>query len=451
MSRSHPAAIAAEPTGNAQDEQARAFARDGFLGPVRLFTAAQCRVIADHLRNDPPPPADWRKDRAVSDRFFYELATGPALLSRLRPLLGDNIILWGASAVQRKPGQVHVWHSDMETAAPDGRFASVWIGIENTSFASSLQLIGRSHSFGKCIQQVAQEKGFRRGEASAETVLAWARELDAEAEFLQPPVSDGEALLFDGRLWHGSHNARRHGRRTALLLQYAADDTPVRIPDFTRLEWPFHYLATPRPPAILVSGRSNGEINHLVAPPPPSPKQLTVLSSAVHSLPLPLNENSEKGWRSHHVLRGCSPALELMGCHASILSAGRSPHLPHAHAEEELIIMLDGEADLIISDGPHVEGARVEKIRPGSFVYYPPFQHHTLRNSGTAPITHLMFKWRVGGSSARRRLATTIFHFGDLFPDRLKPIWGGRVLRERTAGLSRTQFARHRAAAWCGL
>ena len=36
---------------------------------------------------------------------------------------------------------------------------------------------------------MAAQKGARRGDAGADTVLAWARELDPEVRFVQPPGS----------------------------------------------------------------------------------------------------------------------------------------------------------------------------------------------------------------------------------------------------------------------
>lgn len=422
---------------DAQTQWSISFKCEGVIGPTRLFAAEQCRLFSDHLRKASPPPVDWAKGRAVSDRAFYELASRPDLLTLLRPLLGHNIVLWGARVIERKPGQAHAWHTDIESSAPEGRFASVWIGLENTSQASALQLITRSHAFGKSIQQVWHEKGVTRSDASAERVFAWAKEIDPEAEFVQPEMSDGEALIFDGRLWHGSFNSRRSGTRLALLLQYAESGTPVRIPDSKQLEWPFRFLDNPLPPVILVSGASAVGVNRIVPPPQADAKRVSLLSSMVHPLPLPLREDMEKRWRPHRIFRGNTPILDFMGCHASILSAGHMPHQPHAHAEEELLIPLAGEAEVIISDGPEVEGARVERVRPGGFVYYPPYQHHTIRNPGESPITYLMFKWRAGASRERQTLATSIFWYGDFSPDGQKPRSGHRLFREPTPSLSK--------------
>src|SRR5258708_26402758 len=144
-----------------------AFLRDGLMGPVRLFTPAQCALIVESLRvGSHPAPMDWPKGRAANDRFFFDLATSPALLALLTPLLGNDIVLWSIDVVERDPGQIHPWHSDIESSASRGHFVSAWIGVHNTSRESALQIIAGSHEFGKPLQQVAHEHKLRWGEAT---------------------------------------------------------------------------------------------------------------------------------------------------------------------------------------------------------------------------------------------------------------------------------------------
>ena len=206
------------------------FARNGFLGPVRVLTQAECRALRRHLADSRrAPPADWHKGWAVTDWLMYRLAASPRVVELVRPILGENILLWGCSVVRRGPGQGHPWHVDIETSTRNGRYVSLWIGLKNTSVESGLQLIAGSHSSGKVIQQVQAEKGFRRGVAPTETVLEWAKQLNPDAHLVRPALANGEAVLFDGRLWHGSRNLRAGGTRSALLLQFAAADSPVRM------------------------------------------------------------------------------------------------------------------------------------------------------------------------------------------------------------------------------
>jgi mannose-6-phosphate isomerase-like protein (cupin superfamily) len=97
-----------------------------------------------------------------------------------------------------------------------------------------------------------------------------------------------------------------------------------------------------------------------------------------------------------------------LSCHVSVLSPGTTPHEPHAHAEEELLVVLSEKADLVIVDSDSRE--RIEHMEPGKFVYYPSQQFHTIRNAGERPVTYLMFKWSSDASgTGRTPLPTSIF------------------------------------------
>jgi len=110
-----------------------ALGQDGYYGPVRVFDRAECRDIAAYLRRTVPERGGWEKDRAVRERYLYDLATRAEILEPVTAALGPDVILWGLTAVVREPGSVHPWHSDIESSGPEGGFVTVWIGIENTS------------------------------------------------------------------------------------------------------------------------------------------------------------------------------------------------------------------------------------------------------------------------------------------------------------------------------
>ncbi len=246
-------------------------------------------------------------------------------------------------------------------------------------------------------------------------MIGWAREHNAQAALVQPDLDDGQAVLFDGHIWHGSRNDRSSGTRTALLLQYASADSPIRMHDETSLEWPFTFLPEPRPPMIVVHGTASEDANHLVAPPRPDSREgFPMLSTVVQALDLPLEEELGGGWKPYQLFGGVTPILSHMNCHTSVLSSGHCPHPPHAHHEEELLIILDGEAELIIADSNSWDGARVERVAKGAFAYYPAFQHHTIRNSSGQPLTYLMFKWHgQGARSSANAIGCGIFRYPD--------------------------------------
>jgi mannose-6-phosphate isomerase-like protein (cupin superfamily) len=415
------------------------FARDGFVGPVPILTRHECRTLRRHM-TDPkrPPPADWHKGGAITDWLLYRLAASPRLLSILTPIIGDDIVLWGCSFVRRRAGDVHPWHVDIETSDAEGSYVTAWIGLENASSRSGLSLITGSHKL-ETVQQVQSEQSYRRGEAPTETVLAWAEHRNPDARLVQPEVGDGEAILFDGRLWHKSHNIIS-GTRSALVLQFAAASSPVRMLDMAQLEWPFRFVPAPRPPCIAVAGSVTHGPNRVIAPPAHiSKRRNPMLSSCIRSLDLPLAEQEGGGWKPHPLFRGSTPILDEMSCHAAVLSPGHSPHAPHIHPHEELLIVLDGEAELVISDSPSADGARIERVRPGAFSYYPSGQHHTIRNAGATPIAYLMFKWQSDGAKVEGNpLATTIFRDLDYAdPDNSKPFVTRKLFEQPTSQLGR--------------
>jgi mannose-6-phosphate isomerase-like protein (cupin superfamily) len=388
-----------------------AFAEQGYWGPVRLLTARDCRSIMRHIQHpSQPAAADWFKGHAVGSRLFYELATRPDVLEPVKAVLGDDVILWGASVVAKTPGDIHPQHVDIETSDADARTVTVWIGLENTSAQSSLHLIRGSQRFGASVQQVAHEQGRSRGEYTAEDVLQWAREREPSVSLVKLEMTNGEALWFDGHLWHGSINTGS-SIRTALLLQFAAADIPIHIPDFSRLDWPFALQTVPRPASIVVSGRASPETNRLVPAPRSRGNPLPEISTWIKELQLPLDQDEERGFKAHHIFRGSTTNVEDLECHVSVLEPGTSPHPPHTHAEEELLVVLDGEAELLIGKSSE----RVEDVGPRDFIYYAGRQPHTIRGKGDGAVTYLMFKWRsapVGGGE----LGTELYPWSETRP-----------------------------------
>jgi len=241
-----------------------AVAENGFCGPVRLLDQHACELFLRHESENQPVPLDWWKGRAATDLFYAVVACDQRIIRLLRALLGNNIILWGIDIIHRAPGEIHPWHCDIESCAPEGGFVSVWIGLRNTSRESALKMVTKSHKFGRTIQEQAYRQGLRRGEATDQIIMEWAKQLNPTAELVIPEMEDGNAMFFDGRLWHGTWNTRQTGTRAAILLQYASADRPVRMIDLNHLEWPFRFREDLRPPVLVVSGQADLSANRVV-------------------------------------------------------------------------------------------------------------------------------------------------------------------------------------------
>lgn len=377
-------ARAMEPVFGAEPSRMKeSFDTRGFIGPVSVLPPGDAREVAARLRR--APSAEWKKGYAASSVDYFDVAVHPQILDRVAALLGEDVMLWGASLVVRKPGQVHPWHTDLETAEGIGRTVSVWLGLANVNRNSSLQVIPGSHRFGITIQELMVRAGKDRREMSVRDVLAWALQRDSGSTVIRPEMGDGDAIFFDGRLWHGTDNTNTEGVRTALLLQYATPDRPIRMPDYADLAWPFQFRSEPLPPCIMVRGTDRYGVNRLV--PPPGKQGL----SWVKQLDLPLEQDLETGWKKHPIHLGSTRCLSRLSCHASVLGPGESPHDLHAHRDEEILLVLSGEATLVTGDRRTVATTTAPS---GTLIYYPAGQRHTIRNGSNAPVTYLMFKWR---------------------------------------------------------
>jgi quercetin dioxygenase-like cupin family protein len=374
------------------------FSEQGYVGPLRVLTVEQCRRFL-RAADDPsrPPPLDWSKGHAASSRAFYEIGAHPAIVDVVAELLGAEVMLWGVSVVDRRPGEAHPWHCDIESSNPAGGTVSVWIGLEHTSRQSTLHIVPGSHRFGVTVQELQSQHGLTRADTTTDDIVRWASGGDRHARVLPMELTDGEAVFFDGRLWHSSLNLTGLTRR-ALLLQYAVPGTPIRIPDLHSLDWPVRRFELPRPPCLLLRGDADPAANRIVLPPSSAgagsgPR----LTSRVCPLTLPLQPDHTTGWRPYPQFRGSTADIPDLSCHVSVLTQHSCPHPPHTHPEEELLLVLLGEVEVIL---PQAAGERRRRLGPGQFVYYPAEFPHTLQAVSAQPAEYLMFKWCAAPTAA---------------------------------------------------
>lgn len=399
------------------------FAEQGFIGPLKIFAPDECRRVLELTRRS-PQPAVWFKGNAASSWPFHALATRDDILRRVALLLGDDVMLWGASLIGKRPGEAHQWHTDLETSDPTSRTVTVWIGLDNTNRHSSLQLISHSHLFGVSVQQVTCEAGKRRDQVTTQDVLRWAQERDPRSRVTQLDMRDGDALMFDGRIWHGSRNTNPRGVRTALLLQYATPDTLIRIPDLEgHYDWPFQFLSRRRAPCIMVRGTDRHGVNSMVETPDSQRTMApandtfdtdTIWPCWIRTLEQPPEEDKRTGWRIEPVFGGSTFSMQPLRSHFSVLSSGTTPHPPHTHREEELIVVLSGEVDIVTVTDTSEQMATTTRIGPGSIVYHSAEQRHTIRSVGPGAATYLVFKWQgQSGQNNGSRLQSSIFDARD--------------------------------------
>lgn len=131
------------------------------------------------------------------------------------------------------------------------------------------------------------------------------------------------------------------------------------------------------------------------------------LTSWTYPLQIPLEPDVEEGWKAYYLFKGYTSEMKSLTCHASVLIQGHKPHPPHVHKQEEILLLLHGEVDLIISDGLTPHETKRRRLKRGELVYYPSNFAHTLQTVSEVPANYMMYKWY-----ANRKENGTVLKFG---------------------------------------
>src|SRR3954447_25956305 len=85
-------------------------------------------------------------------------------------------------------------------------------------------------------------------------------------------------------------------------------------------------------------------------------------------------------------VQGESPGCSSLVTGRFVIDPGKSPHAPHVHADEEVLIVESGHGE-ILCDG------KTTKVGPGSVMYSTPNVPHSITNTGQEPLTFYFVKW----------------------------------------------------------
>jgi mannose-6-phosphate isomerase-like protein (cupin superfamily) len=91
-------------------------------------------------------------------------------------------------------------------------------------------------------------------------------------------------------------------------------------------------------------------------------------------------------------MQGDTPASSNFVTGRFAIDPGKTPHAPHTHIEEEVLIVESGKGE-IFCDG------KTTKIGPGSVMFTAPNAPHGINNTGDAPLVFYFVKW--GAKPAR--------------------------------------------------
>ena len=258
----------ARSAGRLTPEETRFFGRNGWVGPFDLCAADEAARLAgvceaalqrfDRLEHeaavDPAAgPAPWRKSLHTQVAALYDLSIDPSIVDRVCSILGPDVLAWGALPKVAAPGNRHRWHVDIEHTAWTG--VSAFVGLAGMSMETSLTLVSGSHR----VTSTPQDLGLDDDEA----VAGHCRGAAQPGDLVTLLVREGQFFLFDGRLWHGSHNTSDR-TRISIILQYCDPSARVRRP----LAWsqPLAWADTPAP-CVLAAGADRHRRNRLAGRP----------------------------------------------------------------------------------------------------------------------------------------------------------------------------------------
>ena len=87
------------------------------------------------------------------------------------------------------------------------------------------------------------------------------------------------------------------------------------------------------------------------------------------------------------VVREPTPTLDELEIHISTLKPGQSPHAPHKHEHEELLIVKEGTLETF-------QNGVSRKAGPGAIIFQASNELHNVTNVGTSPATYYVIGWQ---------------------------------------------------------
>src|SRR5579863_185503 len=83
-----------------------------------------------------------------------------------------------------------------------------------------------------------------------------------------------------------------------------------------------------------------------------------------------------------------TPTLEQLEVHVTALNPGKSPHPPHRHPNEEMIVVQKGTVEALVN-------GEWKSAGPGSVIFFASNQLHGLRNGSSEPAVYHVINWKT--------------------------------------------------------
>ena len=90
-----------------------------------------------------------------------------------------------------------------------------------------------------------------------------------------------------------------------------------------------------------------------------------------------------RGFKMPYIDEGCG--ANQLRMHVSVINPGESSHPAHEHAGEEIVYILEGEAEVLL-------GEERRTVGPMTAIFCPEQVTHGLRNAGAVPVRFMVIR-----------------------------------------------------------
>lgn len=88
------------------------------------------------------------------------------------------------------------------------------------------------------------------------------------------------------------------------------------------------------------------------------------------------------------VVQKPTATLDELEIHITTLRPGEESHPPHRHANEEILIVKEGQVEALVN-------GELKRGGPGSLIFQASNQLHNIRNVGSTPATYHVINWKT--------------------------------------------------------
>ena len=123
-------------------------------------------------------------------------------------------------------------------------------------------------------------------------------------------------------------------------------------------------------------------------------QQFLLMKSALFTWDSVPENTTEQGSR-RSVFAAPTATLDELEHHTTTLKPGASPHPPHTHKNEEMLIIKSGTVEAYVN-------GEWKTAPTGTLLFFASMVPHTVRNSGTEPATYYVINWAALGSKPKK-------------------------------------------------